>query len=411
MKVQYWYRGEAVDDLRDLVLNHKFKPNWDYILNEYIPYQTHITGRTFFEEVSVAPTCLFEPLSALGEQCFNRDIFTSSFDDYLNRYDYDEKELTMAAVSGGVDSSVVALEIKPDVIYSGYYDSEEYNELEYSSLIADTTNSNHHKILLTEQDFIDNMYEVMDAICTPVGGMGSVMEYTTLKKALSLVTNINQVFFGNGGDEIFAGYHFNHFVKEFYERGFKVPYYMPNFQESSVKITENLIDFILVASMNRGPRSIMSSEFTNEFLLKKIDTMTSVISKLLYVNINITLPSLLHLNNQICKSLEIKGFNPIANEELVRAAKRINTPLSDWPKMKLRKINPDLPERIQMNFIKKGFPIPLESWYNVRDFFEVAYDQFHMRPPVTIEKIPFNGINRYTWAIFQAELCIRRFGL
>ena len=315
----------------------------------------------------------------------------------------------MAAVSGGIDSSIVALETKPKVIYSGFFNGDEFDETPYSSTIAKEINATHYTYNLTEIDFLKNLEECIEIFCSPIGGLGGVSEYITLKKMLKDIPNAKQVLFGNGGDEIFLGYFFNLYIKEFYDKSKEIPIYMPNFLASKKRISENIIDFMIISSLNRGTSATLYSSFVKNIFIPQINTIDSIIDKLLFININITLPTLLHVNNQICKSVGVRGFNPLANDDLIKISRYINTFISDLPKESLRNLYDNLPEKIRNNRIKKGFPIPVETWHVLNSMMKNAYNSFFKRKKITIEKIPYNGINRYTWGVFQAELCLRRF--
>jgi hypothetical protein len=185
---------------------------------------------------------------------------------------------------------------------------------------------------------------------------------------------------------------------------------MPNFLPSQNAIAEKIIDFMIVASLNRGDLSVLYSPFVINTFLPMLAKIDSVIDKLLYVNTNITLPTLLHLNNQFCRANNVKGFNPLANEKFIEISKHINSPMSELPKQALRDVHGNMPAMIKDNTMKRGFPIPTNRWHNLNDIMRNAYDEFFNRTEVIVNKKPYNGINRHTWGIYQAELCIRRFG-
>lgn len=409
MQIEYKYKNKIFEDIRDIVYNNKLNIDFNYIFEEYLPFQAFITGKTFFKGLTIGTPTKFEPLDYVKFQKFDKNIFDKYINAYLTEYDFDNTKEFICTVSGGVDSSVIALTTKPKSIYSGRYDGEFYDETTYSKLIADEIKATHNIYDLNENDFLENMEDCLEIICSPIAGMGSVMEYATLKKALNDMPNVKQVLFGNGGDEIFVGYFFNYYVKEFYEKSHEVPVYMPNFLTSKTDIAEKIIDFMIVASLNRADLSVLYSPFVVNTFIPMISAIKSVVDKLLFVNINITLPTLLHLNNQFCKAVGVKGFNPLANKNLIKIAKHINTPISQFPKETLRNICPNMPKMIKKNYIKRGFPIPINNWYNLNDMMRNAYDSFFKRPEVVIKKSDYNNINRFTWGIFQAELCLRRF--
>ena len=411
MQIIYHYKNKVFYDIRDIVYNNKLSIDFQYIFEEYLPFQAFITGRTFFKDLTIKASTKFDPFKYVKFQKFDNELFQNYIQDYFEKYNFNTSEKFTCAVSGGVDSSVIALITKPESIYSGRYNGNEfYDETPYSKLIADEIKATHYIYDLNENDFLENMEDCFEILCSPIAGMGSVMEYAILKKALKDMPDIKQILFGNGGDEIFMGYFFNYYVKEFYEKSYEQPDYMPNFLTSKKDIAEKIIDFMIIASLNRGPLSILYSSFVINKFIPMIDNITSFIDKLLFVNINITTPTLLHLNNQFCRALGVKGFNPLANDNLIKIAKHINTPMTQFPKEVLRNVCDNLPKQIKENYIKRGFPIPTDNWHNLNDMMRNAYDSFFKRPEAVIEKIPYNNINRYTWGIFQAELCLRKFG-
>jgi asparagine synthase (glutamine-hydrolysing) len=113
-------------------------------------------------------------------------------------------------LSGGIDSSLnVALMselmTRPVETFSvGFKDLEKYNELGYARQIATEFKTNHHEILLTEQDAIDFLPEMVwhqdepnaDPVCVPL--------YFVSKLCRESGTIVAQV--GEGSDEEFSGY-------------------------------------------------------------------------------------------------------------------------------------------------------------------------------------------------------------
>jgi asparagine synthase (glutamine-hydrolysing) len=121
-------------------------------------------------------------------------------------------------LSGGIDSSLnVALMselmTRPVETFSvGFKDLEKYNELGYARQISEQFKTNHHEILLTEQDAIDFLPEMVwhqdepnaDPVCVPL--------YFVSKLCRESGTIVAQV--GEGSDESFAGY--QHYLREFW---------------------------------------------------------------------------------------------------------------------------------------------------------------------------------------------------
>jgi len=410
MKMFYKFKGSKSDDIRDFVHNNKFEPDLDYIINEYLPFQIFITGRTFFKDLYVKPDIKFDPNSKHDETfTFDKEFFYSSIENYLKNNNFYHFKNPTAAVSGGVDSSTVSLIAKPKTIYSGYYTEDEFDETIFSSLVANKLEAIHIKYELKEEDFIKILYNHLDYICTPIGGYGSAMESCILQKIINDI-NPDCVLFGNGGDEIFLGYYFNYFIADYYKNKEVVPEYMPNFFLSKKKIIDDTINYLIIMSISRIPNGNLSLPFIHSTFLPILNYIKDIICRLLHININYTLPSLLHLNNQMCKNNCVIGLNPLANKDFIYFARSINKSITKIPKERLRNIPEILPELIRKNLIKKGFPIPLTQWNDLSNIIKKSYQSFMNRSFVPEKmKIPFLGLNRYSWGVFQAEETLRKF--
>ena len=403
MRIQYRYKDKLYDDIRNIVYNNKLDIDFEYIIQEYLPYQMFVSCRTFFKKVTIEFTPPFNQWSTKDLEI----SFSDTIKNYLDRRGFEGKDF-IAAVSGGVDSSLMALELKPKHIYSGYYKESNCDETPYSKEVAKVIGAEHHTYELIEDDFLDNMREFMEVICSPIAGYGGVMEYVTLKKALKDNPGTKYVLFGNGGDEIFFGYPFNYFVKEIYDYGNIEPKYMSNFAPQKKYIIDKSLNTLLLYSLNRSSQKEMYDSYSTYELISKLNSIPSAKSKILYININIILPSLLHVNNQMCKACGVTSLNPLTNEDLINCAKSLNTPITDIPKEYLRKVRNDMPESIVNNYIKRGFPMPLHEWNKTKGIVEELYNDFFNRCE-DIEKIPFTGLNRYAWGVLQTQLFLEKF--
>ena len=409
MKIRYSYKNELFDDIRDIVFNNKLEINFPYIFEEYIPFQIFVSGRTIFKGVGVVYDDMYLDKDNNIDEIIDEKYLNNVFNDYLIKNDFDFNDNSAISLSGGVDSSVVALVLQPELSYTGFYPDEGYDETVRATEIYKIIKSNHFEYCLIEKDFIDNVFECVDIFCTPIAGMGSVMEFALLKNFLRDNPGVNQILFGNGGDEIFMGYFFNHFIMQDIAKIISTPAsYMPNFYESRIRLVNNMIDMAIIYSLNRASENyirLYSCNIINMFkiLFGKYD----LLDKLLGININIILPSLLHLNGQMCRVLNVNEYNPIANSYLINKAKSLNSPFTDIPKKVLRDSVSNMPISIRNDLNKNGFPIPFHKWFEVDRLFKEYYEAFLKRKYIDIE--PYCGINRFSWGIFQTELFLRRF--
>lgn len=112
-----------------------------------------------------------------------------------------------AFLSGGIDSSaVVALmaqaSSQPVDTFSIEFEEKEYDESEWSRLIAQKYATRHHPILLKPSDFLDALPDALAAMDHPSGD--GINSYVVSK--MTRAQGVKVALSGLGGDELFAGY-------------------------------------------------------------------------------------------------------------------------------------------------------------------------------------------------------------
>jgi asparagine synthetase B (glutamine-hydrolysing) len=105
-----------------------------------------------------------------------------------------------AVLSGGLDSSTVVALAPVMPVFTGYYDMEGFDERRWSRLVGF---GQHHEILITPQDFVDNFDAMQEHIRPPVMGMGTFGQWMVARYASRYV---DVVLSGEGSDELFGGY-------------------------------------------------------------------------------------------------------------------------------------------------------------------------------------------------------------
>lgn len=113
-----------------------------------------------------------------------------------------------AFLSGGIDSSVIVALANRHTsrlnTYSvGYKDNAYFDETQYARLVAKQYNTNHTVFALSNNDFLEHVYHVLDYLDEPFADSSAIPEYI-----LSYYTrkHVTVALSGDGGDEVFSGY-------------------------------------------------------------------------------------------------------------------------------------------------------------------------------------------------------------
>lgn len=112
-----------------------------------------------------------------------------------------------AFLSGGIDSTaVVALmaEVADQAVdtFSVVFEEPQFDESEYSELVARRFNTRHHPMLLKPQDFLNALPNALMAMDSPSGDAINTYVVSKVTKEAGVTVALS----GLGGDELFAGY-------------------------------------------------------------------------------------------------------------------------------------------------------------------------------------------------------------
>lgn len=113
-----------------------------------------------------------------------------------------------AFLSGGIDSSVIvalASKYTPklNTFSVGYKDNKFFDETKYAELVAKKYSTNHHVFSLSNNDFLENVFGVLDYIDEPFADSSALPVYILCKNTRRHVT---VALSGDGADEVFSGY-------------------------------------------------------------------------------------------------------------------------------------------------------------------------------------------------------------
>jgi asparagine synthase (glutamine-hydrolysing) len=111
-------------------------------------------------------------------------------------------------LSGGLDSSLITTIMKQKIgknslAFSIGYDQPNYNEFEYSSLVAKKLNIEHRMIKSSAEEYFDDLDELINLRGQPLTIPNEASQYRLCKEIKKEAT---VVLSGSGADELFCGY-------------------------------------------------------------------------------------------------------------------------------------------------------------------------------------------------------------
>ncbi len=186
----------------------------DFSIRQYKKLRSTFNGRTFFKEVrSLEAGHYFDGNSikkywelnlvekASPSECELENMILSAINDRMI------SDVSIGSyLSGGLDSSfvssVISRGIKED-FHTWSIGFSDNNEFEWSDKVSNFINSNHHKIFINEEEFIELLRFMIAKKREPLSVPNEVLIYKMSKEAKAYNTVLIS---GEGADEIFFGY-------------------------------------------------------------------------------------------------------------------------------------------------------------------------------------------------------------
>lgn len=197
------------------------------VLHQYLQLNYVPQPQSMIEGVAKLKPGHFMVLSKKGLEQYQAFYTAQCFPEQYGQYSYEEAKEKLvqkmdesvqermisdvplgAFLSGGIDSSViVALASrhtdKLNTFSVGYKDNKFFDETQYAQLVAKKYNTNHHVFSLSNNDFLEHLFGVLDYIDEPFADSSALPVYILSKNTRKQVT---VALSGDGADEVFSGY-------------------------------------------------------------------------------------------------------------------------------------------------------------------------------------------------------------
>lgn len=298
-------------------------------------------------------------------------------------------------LSGGIDSSIITALAsgyvdKLNTFSIGFKDNPFFDETAYSRIVAKKYNTQHHEFILTNNDLFDNLFEMLDYLDEPYADSSSLNMYIVCKHTKKTA---KVVLSGDGADELFAGYNkyaaellcrtnqqLKYPLKLFSAVVKRLPQSRNNLWSNKVRQLNKFIDVVNLSYTERYWRLAGFTSISENTLLNKqyfIPTdYTTVFNQLLTDDFNLFLLADQQLvlegdmlvkvdRMSMANSIEVR--EPFLDYRLVNYVNKLPASFKIDSKRR-KKVLIDafankLPSEI-INRSKKGFEVPLYSWFN-----------------------------------------------
>ncbi len=353
-------------------------------------------------------------------------------------------------LSGGLDSSTIVciidsflkkerieqVGLKQKVFTACYKDSP-IDESKWAGIVAKSTNVDWFQTNPTGDDLIKDLEDLVYYQDIPFGSTSIYAQYRVIK--LAKENGVKVLLDGQGGDELFAGYHtyYKIFLAELIKNGYfnvafnefnslkdkmNIPIlsviknlinpYMPDFSKFFLgRLKYRELKYLNGSFLRRHKDRVLlegSSNNLNEFLCKHMT----------YMN----LKTLLRYEDRNSMRFSLEARTPFADDinliEYVFQIPSIYKIHNGWTKYLLRESTKDiLPEEIRWRKDKIGFATPEEDWMKGRmDVFK-TYLSEDLQSFLHVKKSDFDGmINskdvgliRFAWRMINLSLWYKKF--
>jgi asparagine synthase (glutamine-hydrolysing) len=307
-----------------------------------------------------------------------------------------------SCLSGGIDSSSIVCLInlmlgkeninqigEAQKVFTASYDGRTIDESKWAKVVVDRTKTSWYRTFPKSSELIEDVEDLVYSQDIPFGSTSIYSQYKVMKLASD--NGIKVLLDGQGGDELFTGYHpyygtfFIEMLKAFAIGGFVRE--LRSLENSPVDLKNLFLDLIrlfyrmliprssraFILMMRRKENNYLNTDFLNEnrdrLHIARSKPPTSL-NKMLYKFISeLSLKSLLRYEDRNSMRFSIEARTPFSDDvDLIEYVFRIPSAYKihcGWSKYLLRAATEGLlPEEIRLRKDKIGFATPEYDWLN-----------------------------------------------
>ena len=354
-------------------LTFSFVPNKETMLRDVFELPAgHLLHRSAQGDITIKRYFEFEKTDPATPD--NKDDWIQKFRTVFGNSIRDRLALTAGDphlfLSGGLDSSIVAAELKNQTqgsnrtirSYSMHFGKDYPNELEFAKSVADRVGTNHTEVLISPESFLPILRKMVWHLDDPIGDPITMPNFSL---AQSLENETDFVFNGEGGDPCFGGPKNIPMMLTHWYGQERDPLFRENAYLQSYRRAYEELDHLLAPWLDRRiDRTSLTSTLTPFF---DCDQPKNLLDKLTAINIrlkgaHLILPKV----ERMLGAWNISPLSPLFSSEIVKFSFQIPSTMKlerGIEKVILKNAYRDeLPESVIAR-PKSGMRVPVHFWF------------------------------------------------
>lgn len=376
----YWKNNIFLfaSEIKSILTQVNVEPALD---DDFWVFETALFNKTLFKDIYSLPPAfylLFDGRQLRTEQYWDIPAETDQFHNesyYVEKLRWlmeDAVKLRLRSdvpvgvyLSGGLDSAIIACIAKPDKVFSCRYAyGDKYDEHHYAQIVAKHIGTEHFTVQPTPQDFRDEFPKIIWHLDQPIATPSPISEFILARTASQ---HVKVILGGQGSDEIFGGY-VRYVIMLEEDRIAKVPILRNYKPLMRFFWSERMFDDPERRYFDLIKRKEPETEVVYEFYKKCFNKRSSLIDRMLWCDLQLSLPSLITMNDRAASAYSLENRTPFLDHRLVEFAFQLPPDLKVkeyQTKYILRKaMRGIVPDEIIDRKDKKGLAVPINRWFN-----------------------------------------------